>query len=186
MKYSLLLVAIMIAIFNFTNVEAKENKMADDIYAFKVKTITGDEISLSEYKGKVLLIVNTASKCGFTNQYKGLQELYDKYKDQGFAVLGFPCNQFGAQEPGTKTEIKEFCEINYNITFPMFDKIDVNGDNASPLYIYLKANAPGFLNDAIKWNFSKFLVGKDGKVVNRYASQKTPVSIQQDIEELLK
>lgn len=156
------------------------------IYDFTVKSITGEDVPLSIYKGKVLLIVNTASKCGFTPQYKGLQELYDKYKDQGLVVLGFPCNQFGGQEPGSEQEIASFCERNYGVTFPMFAKIDVNGDNAHPLYQYLKSAAPGILGSkAIKWNFTKFLVDKNGNVVERYDSMTTPEKLEDEIKPLL-
>jgi glutathione peroxidase len=155
------------------------------IYNFNVKTIDGKEESLSDYKGKVLLIVNVASNCGFTPQYKGLQELYSKYKDKGFEILGFPCNQFGHQEPGTNEEIKNFCSTNYGVTFPIFDKIEVNGDSASPLYKYLKSAKPGFLNENIKWNFTKFLIDRQGNVVDRFASQTTPESIEGVIVKLI-
>jgi glutathione peroxidase len=129
------------------------------VYPFKAKTIDGKEVSLSEYQGKALLIVNVASQCGFTPQYAGLESLYQKYKDKGFAVLGFPCNQFGAQEPGNEAEIKSFCDLNFGVTFPLFGKIDVNGANAHPLYKYLTSDKPGVLGtEAIKWNFTKFLI----------------------------
>ncbi|MFH4180277.1 glutathione peroxidase, partial [Acinetobacter baumannii] len=135
------------------------------VYDFSAKTITGEEKSLKDYKGKALLIVNVASKCGFTPQYKGLQEVYDKYKDQGLEILGFPCNQFGGQEPGTEADITSFCELNYGVNFPMFAKVDVKGDKAHPLYTYMTEQAPGLLGmKAVKWNFTKFLIGKDGKV----------------------
>lgn len=159
--------------------------MEKTVYEFTAKTIDGKDKSLADYKGKVLLIVNVASKCGFTPQYKGLEELYRKYKDKGFEVLGFPCNQFGSQEPGTNEEIAEFCTTNYGVTFQMFDKIDVNGENAHPLYKFLKANAKGFINDDIKWNFTKFLINKDGEVVDRFAPQTTPESIEKHISDLL-
>jgi glutathione peroxidase len=155
------------------------------IYNFTAKTITGEEKSLADYKGKVLLIVNVASKCGFTPQYKGLQELYETYKDQGFEILAFPCNQFLNQEPGTDEEIKEFCELNYGVTFPLFAKIDVNGPNAHPLYQYLTKEAPGFLTGAIKWNFTKFLVDREGNVVKRFAPATKPVELKEEIEKLL-
>ena len=155
------------------------------IYAFSVQTIDGAEKSLAEYRGSVVLIVNVASKCGFTPQYKGLQELYDKYKNRGFVVLGFPCNQFGAQEPGTNSEIKKFCTINYGVTFPMFDKIDVNGENAHPLYKYLIAAQGGLITDAIKWNFTKFLVDRKGAVVKRYSPQTAPKDIEGDLKKYL-
>ncbi len=156
------------------------------VYDYSARSLDGREVSLAEFKGKVLLIVNTASKCGFTPQYQGLQALYSRFADRGLVVLGFPCNQFGRQEPGGAEEIGAFCEKNYGVTFPMFDKIDVNGDNAHPLYTYLKAEAPGLLGSkAIKWNFTKFLVDRDGKVVRRYAPKDTPEKIAADIEALL-
>ena len=156
------------------------------VYDFTVKSIHGEDVSLSAYRGKVLLIVNVASRCGFTPQYKGLQELYDKYKDKGLVVLGFPCNQFGGQEPGTEEEIAQFCETNYGVTFPMFAKIDVNGEHAHPLYKYLCKEAPGILGTkAIKWNFTKFLVDRDGRLVRRYEPKVTPDQLAGDIEALL-
>jgi glutathione peroxidase len=161
--------------------------MAQTIYEFSAKTIQGKEQSLAEYKGKVVLIVNTASKCGFTPQYTGLEALYEKYKDQGFVILGFPCNQFGAQEPGSETEIEQFCQVNYGVKFPMFGKIDVNGSNAHPLYKFLTSEKPGILGtEAIKWNFTKFLVDKNGNPVKRYAPNIKPEDIADDIEKLLK
>jgi glutathione peroxidase len=161
--------------------------MAQTIYEFSARTIQGKEQSLAEYKGKVVLIVNTASKCGFTPQYAGLEALYEKYKDQGFVILGFPCNQFGAQEPGSETEIEQFCQVNYGVKFPMFGKIDVNGSNAHPLYKFLTSEKPGILGtEAIKWNFTKFLVDKNGNPVKRYAPNIKPEDIADDIEKLLK
>ncbi|MCB1837008.1 MAG: glutathione peroxidase [Alcanivoracaceae bacterium] len=155
------------------------------VYDFSAKRLNGDDVSLEQYKGKVLLIVNTASKCGFTPQYKGLQALYDKHQGK-LEILGFPCNQFGKQEPGGESEISEFCELNYGVSFPMFGKIDVNGDDAHPLYKHLKQEAPGILGSkSIKWNFTKFLVNKDGKVVKRYAPTDTPEAIEKDIARLL-
>ncbi|TAL67966.1 MAG: glutathione peroxidase [Bacteroidetes bacterium] len=159
--------------------------MNQSLYNFKVKTIDGKEVSLSDYKNKVLLIVNVASFCGNTPQYKGLENLYKKYHSMGFEILGFPCNQFGQQEPGTNEEIKDFCKTNYNITFPLFDKIDVNGDNAHPLYKYLKSAKPEFQNEDIKWNFAKFLVDKNGNIVNKYMTKFQPENIDQDIAKLL-
>ncbi|OGU15602.1 MAG: glutathione peroxidase [Ignavibacteria bacterium GWB2_35_12] len=159
--------------------------MNQSIYDFKVKTIDGKEVTLNQYRDKVLLIVNVASYCGFTKQYKGLQELYTKYHEKGFEILGFPCNQFGAQEPGTNEEIKQFCSANYSVTFPLFDKIEVNGDNAHPLYKYLKTAKQGFLNSNIKWNFTKFLIDRNGTVVDRYWTKTTPDSLTTDIEKLL-
>lgn len=155
------------------------------IYDFKVENNLGKEISLSEYKGKVLLIVNTATGCGFTPQYKGLEELYEKYRDQGFVVLDFPCNQFGHQAPGTDQEINSFCTLKYDTSFPRFKKIEVNGSNASPLYKWLKKEKGGIFGSAIKWNFTKFLINRDGKVVARYAPTTTPLKIEKEIKKLL-
>ncbi|MFD0771508.1 glutathione peroxidase [Bacillus sp. CGMCC 1.60114] len=153
------------------------------IYNFSAKTITGEEKSLREYEGKVILIVNVASKCGFTPQYTGLQALYEKYKEQGFEILGFPCNQFGGQEPGTEDEITSFCELNYGVTFPMFAKIDVKGTNMHPLFHYLTEQAPGLFGmKAVKWNFTKFLVGRDGEVMKRFAPNTKPEQLEKEIE----
>ena len=152
------------------------------VYDFNATTIDGDEQSLGAYKGKAMLIVNVASKCGFTPQYKGLEELYEKFQAKGLVVLGFPCDQFGHQEPGDEEEIKNFCSLNYDVKFPLFSKIDVNGANTHPLYKYLKKEAKGLLgSESIKWNFTKFLVDKDGKVLRRYASTDTPQSIEKDV-----
>lgn len=160
--------------------------MTENIYTFNGVTMQGKEVSLSDFKGKVLLIVNTASKCGFTPQFEGLEKLYKEYKDKGVEVLGFPCNQFGHQDPGSNAEINQFCELNYGVSFPMFQKIDVNGDNTHPLFKFLKAQAPGVLGtQAIKWNFTKFLVDQNGKVVDRYAPTDTPDKIAKDIAKLL-
>lgn len=157
-----------------------------DIYGFKVKSIKGEETTLDNYKGKAMLIVNTASKCGFTSQFKGLESLYKTYHDQGLEVLGFPCNQFLKQDPGSESEISEFCSLNYGVTFPMFSKIEVNGDNTHPLYQHLKAEAKGLLgSEKVKWNFTKFLVSKDGKVLKRYAPNLEPKEITADIEKAL-
>jgi glutathione peroxidase len=156
-----------------------------EFYKFKSKSIDGKEISMKSYAGKVVLIVNTASKCGFTPQYEGLEALYKKYKDKGLVILGFPCNQFAGQEPGTSEEIAKFCTLKYGVTFPMFQKIEVNGDNADPLYKYLKTVLPGTLGNDIKWNFTKFLLDKTGMPVNRYGSTTKPVEIEADIEKLL-
>lgn len=145
----------------------------------------GKEEALDSYKGKVLLVVNTASQCGFTPQYKGLQELYTKHREKGFEVLGFPCDQFGHQEPGSDEEIHSFCERNFGVTFPLFKKIEVNGDNTHPVFEYLKKNAPGLLGQRIKWNFTKFLVDGQGKVIKRYAPTTTPEKIESDIQQLL-
>jgi len=157
------------------------------IYDFEVNTLRGAEESLYKYKGKVLLVVNTASKCGFTPQYKGLQEVYEKFKDRGFEVLGFPSNQFAGQEPGESDEIAEYCEINYGVTFPMFEKIDVKGDEAHPLFKYLSKEAPGVLGSkSVKWNFTKFLVDQEGRVLKRFAPKTTPQQIESYISKLLK
>lgn len=142
-------------------------------------------IEMSQYKGKLLLVVNTASKCGFTPQFKGLEELYNKYKDQGVEVIGFPCNQFKAQDPGTNEEIESFCKLNYGVTFQMFQKIDVNGENRHPLYKYLIENSPSRKGEKIKWNFEKFLLDREGNIINRYNSIKTPKSIGKDIKKIV-
>ena len=159
---------------------------ADTVYEFSAPLLDGRTASLDEFKGRVLLIVNTASKCGFTPQYKGLEAVYKKMHARGLDVLGFPCNQFGAQEPGSEDEIESFCEINYGVTFPLFAKVDVNGDKAAPLYQYLKKAKPGVLgSEAIKWNFTKFLVDRHGNVIERYAPNVEPEAITGDIEKLL-
>jgi glutathione peroxidase len=156
------------------------------IYDIPVVTIDGQETTLAPYQGKVLLIVNVASKCGFTPQYEGLEALQEKYAARGFSVLGFPCNQFGSQEPGTEADIREFCQLTYGVKFPMFAKVDVNGDNAHPLYQHLKAEKRGFLGSrAIKWNFTKFLVAKNGAVVDRYPPTTKPENLTSDIEKAL-
>lgn len=155
------------------------------IYDFAAKDTEGKEISMSKYKGKVLLIVNTATGCGFTPQYEGLQELFDRYNKDGFEVLDFPCNQFANQAPGTATEINNFCRIHYNTDFQRFEKVDVNGKKALPLWDFLKAQKKGLAGGAIKWNFTKFLVDRDGKVVRRYAPTKEPKDIATDIEKAL-
>jgi glutathione peroxidase len=156
------------------------------IYDFSVRDIDGRERSLGEFRGKTLLVVNVASKCGFTPQYAGLEALWRKYRDAGFAVLGFPCDQFGHQEPGSEGEIKQFCSLTYDVTFPLFAKVDVNGAGAHPLYQWLKSEQVGVLGtEAIKWNFTKFLVDGDGRVVKRYGSVDTPEKIDKDIAALL-
>jgi len=157
------------------------------IYDIEVTTIEGQPQKMDAYRGKTLLVVNVASKCGFTPQYEGLQALYDRYKDKGFAVLGFPCDQFGHQEPGDETEIQRFCSTTYNVTFPMFAKINVNGGDAHPLFKFLKSERKGLLgSESIKWNFTKFLVGADGSVLKRYAPTDTPESIDADLPSNLK
>ena len=156
------------------------------VYDFDAQTIDGRTVPLRQYEGKVLLIVNTASACGFTPQFAGLEELDQRYGDQGLVVLGFPCNQFAGQDPGSNDEIASFCQLNYGVSFPMMAKVDVNGAQASPLYRWLCAEAPGLLGSkAIKWNFTKFLVGKDGQVIRRYAPQDTPAKLADDVEAAL-
>ncbi len=157
-----------------------------NIYDFSARTIDGEELPLSEFKGKALLVVNTASKCGFTPQYTGLEELYGELKDEGFEVLGFPCDQFGHQEPGDEEEIKSFCSLTYDVQFPMFAKIEVNGADAHPLYKWLRSERGGVGGSRIKWNFTKFLVGRDGNVIKRYASTTKPEKIKDDIRKALK
>jgi glutathione peroxidase len=157
-----------------------------DIYDFSAKLSSGEEKSLADYRGKVLLIVNVASRCGNTPQYEGLQALYEKYRAQGLEILAFPCNQFGHQEPGTDEEVRDFCEKNYHLTFPLFAKIDVNGEHAHPLYKYLKSQAGGLITDAIKWNFTKFLVGRNGEVLDRIAPFVKPKEFDGDVAVALK
>ena len=160
--------------------------MSSTVYDFSATSIEGQPVEMSTYADKVLLIVNTASQCGFTSQYKGLQALQDKYASKGFAVLGFPCNQFGQQEPGSATEIQSFCETRFGVSFPLFEKVDVNGGNAHPLFQYLVKAAPGiFGTEGIKWNFTKFLVDGSGKVIKRYGSNAEPKDIDRDIAALL-
>ena len=155
------------------------------IYNFTAKDIDGVETPLKNFEGEVLLIVNTASKCGFTPQFKDLETIYEKHKDQKFSVLGFPCNQFNQQDPGTEEGIKNFCELNYGVTFPMFSKIDVNGKSAHPLFVHLRKETKGLLGDSVKWNFTKFLVDRNGTVLRRYPPTTSPLAIEKDIEELL-
>ncbi|MDO5375565.1 glutathione peroxidase [Staphylococcus rostri] len=155
------------------------------IYDIEVTQTDGTTYPLAKYQGDVLLIVNTASECGFTSQFGGLQELYETYRDQGFTVLGFPCNQFGKQEPGTGQEAETNCKLNYGVTFPMHEKIDVNGENAHPLFTYLKAQQSGLFSENIKWNFTKFLIDREGNVIHRYSPQKPPEKIKDAIEKVL-
>ncbi len=156
------------------------------LYTFTATATDGTEVNLADYQGRVLLIVNTASKCGFTPQYDGLEKLQGQFHEQGFDVLAFPCNQFGKQEPGTDEEIVEFCTMNFNTSFPLFSKIDVNGDQAHPLYTWLKKEAPGiFGSEGIKWNFTKFLINRNGEVVKRYASKDKPEAIAKDVAALI-
>ena len=153
-----------------------------DFYNLEAKKISGETVSMSEYKGKTIIIVNTASKCGFTPQFEGLEKLYEKYKDQDLVILGFPCNQFGKQEPGVGEEIQEFCQINYGVTFPIFDKINVNGSDTHPIFKYLKSNLGGFLGSSIKWNFTKFVIDKNGKPIKRFG----PTTKPEDMESFIK
>ncbi|MBN3859503.1 redoxin family protein [Neisseriaceae bacterium PsAf] len=155
------------------------------VYDFIVQDINGNDVSLKEFKNQVILIVNTASKCGFTPQFEKLEHLYQKYKDQGFTILGFPCNQFANQDPGNNQEIMTFCQKNYGVTFPMFSKIEVNGKDESPLYTYLKSSQPGLLNEKIKWNFTKFLINRDGSVVKRFAPTTSMDKVEKEIKLLL-
>ena len=152
---------------------------------FHATTLAGQDQDLAAYAGKVVLVVNTASKCGFTPQYEGLEKLWESHKDDGLVILGFPCNQFGSQEPGTADDIEEFCQVNYGVTFPMFDKVDVNGPETHPLYQWLKDSKSGLLGGKIKWNFTKFLVGKDGTVISRYAPTTKPEDLTDDIAKAL-
>jgi glutathione peroxidase len=160
--------------------------MEKKFYSFKALSLKGKEISMDQYKGKVVVIVNTASKCGFTPQYADLEKLYQQYKDKGLVILGFPCNQFGKQEPGTAKDISEGCLINYGVSFPMFSKVDVNGDNAHPLFSYLKSTLPGFISNSVKWNFTKFVIDTEGNPVKRYAPITSPLKMEELIVSLLK
>ena len=181
MKKIFFLIATML--ITLTSVQTQK---ADNIYGFEVKTIKGETQKLSTYNAKVVLIVNTASKCGLTPQYEGLEALYQKYKDKGLVILGFPCNQFMGQEPGTAEEIENFCNTKYNITFPLFDKIEVNGDETNPLYTYLKETLPLEGKNDIRWNFEKFLIDKNGKPVKRFAPRTKPADLETEIQEFLK
>jgi glutathione peroxidase len=156
---------------------------SENFFSFKVKNAKGTQEDLGSYKGKAVLVVNVASKCGFTPQYEGLEQLYKDYKDKGLMIVGFPCNQFGAQEPGSDAEVQDFCKMNFGVSFPVMAKIDVNGDEADPLYKWLKSSAPGILGtEAIKWNFTKFLIGKDGQVIERFAPTTKPKELTASIE----
>jgi glutathione peroxidase len=160
--------------------------MGTNVYNFKARTIDGRDLSLAEYSGKVLLIVNVASRCGFTPQYQGLEELYERFGTRGFEVLGFPCNQFRKQEPGSETEIRSFCDLQYGVRFPLFSKIDVNGPSTHPLYEFLKKSKPGFLGTKrIKWNFTKFLIDRSGHPIKRYSPQTAPAAIEKDVQAAL-
>ena len=179
---AIFLMVIPMFFFNNCYSQKKEEKKADKtFYDFKAISIEGQEISMSDYKGKVVVVVNTASKCGFTPQFEGLEALYKKYKDKGLVILGFPCNQFANQEPNDEKQIINGCLANYGVSFPMFSKIKVNGKNAHPLYKFLKKEAPGSLGNAIKWNFAKFVIDKQGKVVKRFSTQTKP----EEMEELI-
>ncbi|MEJ2764695.1 glutathione peroxidase [Photobacterium sp. MCCC 1A19761] len=155
-------------------------------YELSAKSIRGEDVAMRDFAGKVVLVVNTASECGFTPQYQGLQDLYAKYKDDGLVILGFPCNQFGGQEPGENQEIAQACQINYGVEFPMFEKVEVNGANSHPVFQYLKRAQPGLFGDKIKWNFTKFLIGRDGQPLKRFAPTKRPESIESDIVKALR
>lgn len=171
---------------NWSLVNKKQEAVVEDFYALSCKTITGESVSISDYKGKTLLIVNTASRCGLTPQFEGLEALYQKYKDKGLVILGFPCNQFAKQEPGNDAEVASFCQVNYGVSFPMFSKIDVNGPTAHPLFKYLKSKLGGWFNSELKWNFTKFLVDAQGKPLKRFAPTAKPEKIEKYISELLK
>ncbi|KPC54527.1 glutathione peroxidase [Amantichitinum ursilacus] len=160
--------------------------MAASLYEIHVTDIAGNDVAMERFRGQVILVVNVASKCGFTPQYEGLQALYQQYRDRGLVVLGFPCNQFGAQEPGSEAEIQQFCSTSYGVDFPMFARVDVNGEHADPLFQHLKASQPGLLGtEGIKWNFTKFLIDRQGNVVDRFAPTTTPDSLRNDIEKRL-
>lgn len=160
--------------------------MAENFYDFEALDNRGNKHSMNEYKGKTVLVVNTASKCGFTPQYDGLQKLYEEYKDQGLEIIGFPCDQFANQEPGSNEEIAEFCKLNFGVTFPIYSKIEVNGDDAHPIYKYLKSKKPGLLGGKVKWNFTKFLINSEGKPVKRFAPTITPENLVEDILKAMK
>jgi glutathione peroxidase len=179
------IVKLCVSFLAVFSLNAQEKNSNQSFYQFKANTLQGKEISMKDFEGKVVLIVNTASKCGFTPQYEGLETLYKKYSDKGLVILGFPCNQFMSQEPGNSEEIAKFCTLKYDVTFPMFAKIEVNGDNAHPLYKYLKNNLGGTLGNEIKWNFTKFLIDRNGKPVKRFAPTVKPEEITEDIEKLL-
>lgn len=182
-----ILISLLLLIPLSTQAGETMSQKTETFYDFNATTIVGENISMSEYQGKVVLVVNVASKCGFTPQYEGLQKLYEAHEKNGLVILGFPCNQFSNQEPGSHKEIQNFCNVNYNITFPLFEKIDVNGENTHPLYKFLKSKATGILGtESIKWNFTKFLVDQKGKVITRYGSSTKPKEIEADILKLLK
>jgi len=177
----------LLSVLLFTLTLQAGEPMKKHFYDYEATNIKGKTVSMSMYKDKVVLVVNVASECGFTPQYEGLEKLYQAYHKQGLEIVGFPCNQFGGQEPGTAEEIQTFCSSKFSVTFPLFEKIDVNGDNTHPLYVFLKEQATGFLgSESIKWNFTKFLINKEGKVIDRYGSATKPKKIAKDIEKLLK
>ena len=186
LKYALLLVIItsVMGLFAGGKKDAKQTAPTK-FYDFSATSITGEKIQMDSYKGKVVVVVNVASKCGFTPQYEGLEKLYQKYGKDGLVILGFPCNQFAGQEPGSEEAIQEFCSLTYGVTFPMFSKIDVNGKDADPLYVFLKSQQSGFPGEMIKWNFTKFVINREGKVVERYGSATTPESMEERLLELI-
>ena len=177
--------SFFLSIISVFSVQGQAKKTMENFYQFNAKSLEGKDISMKNYEGKVVLIVNTASKCGFTPQYEGLEALYKKYQDKGLVILGFPCNQFAGQEPGNETQIGTFCSLNFGVTFPLFSKIEVNGKNAHPLYKFLKVQLPGTLGNEIKWNFTKFLMDRKGNPVKRFGSTTKPEDITEDIEKLL-
>ena len=181
-QFNLLTILLsIISLFTFNNKSLGQNEgkeVKESFYDFKAISSEGEEVSMSDYKGKVVIVVNTASKCGFTPQFEGLEALYKKYKDKGLVILGFPCNQFANQEPGDEQQIINGCMVNYGVTFPMFSKINVNGDDAHPLFKFLKKEASGTLGDAIKWNFTKFVINKEGKVIKRFSTQTKPEDME--------
>ncbi len=182
---ALLGVATLLVI-NYISQRSIQQQMANkSFYDFDARTLAGKTMSMADTKGKVVLVVNTASKCGFTPQYAGLETLYEKYKDKGLVIIGFPCNQFGEQEPGGSGEIQEFCQVNYGVTFPIMSKVDVNGDNADPIFKYLKSQLGSILGSRIKWNFTKFLLDRNGKPVERFSPLTTPEKIEPAIKKLL-
>lgn len=178
-------IAVALALLTGAGATAQTTECMETIYDFKATATNGQEIDFSQFQGKVLLIVNTASKCGFTPQFDGLEKLNQKYKERGLVVIGFPCNQFAHQDPGNDSEIESFCRLNYGVTFQIMQKIDVNGDNAHPIFKYLRSKTKGFFGDKIKWNFTKFLISSDGKSIKRYGPATKPEKLEQDIEKLL-
>lgn len=181
-----LLAVVTLLLVDYISERSIQQQMATkNFYDFEARTLAGKEMKMADTKGKVVLVVNTASKCGFTPQYAGLETLYEKYKDKGLVIIGFPCNQFGAQEPGGSGEIQEFCQVNYGVTFPIMSKVDVNGDNADPIFKYLKSQLGGILGSRIKWNFTKFLLDRNGKPVERFSPLTTPDKIEPAIQKLL-